>query len=404
MHVARRRAAALVVAALTVVPAAWFGIRALGGLGGERAPAYPLIGPANVSRLSVAWQTRTEGISGPSLTADGGAAYVGTTSGDLVAFDPVDGSTKWTARVDGFITSKPAVAGGRVYAHTSSGTLYAFPNSCRTPCTPLWTAQTGSLTSTPPTIGGGSLYVVSDQGRLLAFPVDCGTGGAVCQPAWTAETGQHLPVEVAVASGVVWDSSSTRLLPFDANCGTSGFTCSPLTKGFQPKGSALSGPPAVAGGVVYVGGSDGSLYAIASACSQDPAECHPLWVGRTGGAIVSAPVSAGGVVYVGSNDGNVYAYPARCRTDGSTCEPTWFGRTGDPIGQSPAVAGSLVFLSSSETVYAFATSRLSTGQRDYLARVALGSRTLGAVVWNDRVVLVPTRSAVLFGLAVPPNT
>ncbi len=398
---AQRRAAALVVAALVVVPGAWLGFRALGGLGGERAPSYSAIGPGNVSGLSVVWQRQTGGISGPSVTSDSATVYVGTTAGTLVALDPIDGSEAWAAELDGLLTTKPAAAGGRVYAHTSRGTLYAFPSSCRTPCEPVWTAQTGSTASTPPTVAGGSVYIVSTQGRLYAFPVGCGTGGAVCQPSWVAAAEQHLPIQVAVSGDVVWDSSSTRLLPFATDCGTGGGDCSPLTDGFQPV-LPLSSPPTVAGDVVYVGGSDGSVYAISAACSRDAGACRPLWVGGAGGAIVSAPVVAGDAVYVGSNDGRLYAFPALCRTDGTTCQPTWVGRTGAPIGQSPAITGGVVVVSSGDDVYAFSAS--SAGHQKPVARVPLGSRTLEPAVWTHRVVLVPTRSGTLFALAGGPST
>ncbi|MDP9341416.1 MAG: PQQ-binding-like beta-propeller repeat protein [Actinomycetota bacterium] len=395
---ARRRAAALVVAVLVAVPGAWLGFRALSGLGGERAPSYPAIGPGNVSGISVVWQRQTGGLSGSSVTSDGTAVYVGTTSGTLVALDPVDGSEVWTTQLDGLVNTEPAAAGGRVYVHTSTGTLYAFPRSCRTTCEPLWTGQTGSTASTPPTVAAGSVYVVSNQGRLLAFPVDCGSGGAVCKASWVAGTDQHLPVQVAVSGDVVWDSSSTRLLPFAADCGTGGADCSPLTDGFHPA-TALSSPPAVSSNVVYVGGGDGSLYAVSTACSQDAGACRPLWVGRTGGAIVSAPVVAGDAVYVGSDDGRVYDFPALCRTDGGACQPTWFGRTGGPIGQSPAVTGGIVFVCSGDGIYAFSASAISRGKADPLVHMTLGSRTLEPVVWTHRIVLVPTRSGTLFALA-----
>jgi outer membrane protein assembly factor BamB len=60
----------------------------------------------------------------------------------------------------------------------------------------------------------------------------------------------------------------------------------------------------VADGIVYVGGVDGSIYAVDAGTGQ------PKWQYQTGGAVPSSPVVADGVVYVGSMDGMVYAIRA----------------------------------------------------------------------------------------------
>src|SRR5579862_528260 len=58
--------------------------------------------------------------------------------------------------------------------------------------------------------------------------------------------------------------------------------------------------PAVVSGVVYIGSTDGNLYAFdANGCGNS--ECSALWTGFTGDAIYSSPAVADGVVYVGSN-------------------------------------------------------------------------------------------------------
>ena len=395
----RRRAAAFVVAAIIVVPGAWLIINALGGLRDGKQPAYQPLASSNVANIAHIWQADIGGVSTASAATDRTMVYVGTASGTLLAIDPIDGSQAWSTQLDGIVTSKPVVAAGRVYVHTNQGMLYAFPSSCQTPCPPIWTARTGSTASSTPTAGGGYVFVVSDKGGLFAFSADCGSGGSACLPAWVAHTGQHLPVEVAVSGGVVWDSSSEALLAFGESCGTASAECRSLTDGFRPA-APLSGPPVVAGDVVYVGGGDGSLYAIPTACASDRASCRPLWIGKTHGPISSTPLVEGRVVYVGSNDGNVYAYPALCRADGSTCKPSWIGRTVGPISDTPAFAGGVVFVPSGDEVYMFAGSGPSTGRRAPIARRAFGSRTLQTIVSNERVLIVEARSGILFALAV----
>jgi outer membrane protein assembly factor BamB len=59
--------------------------------------------------------------------------------------------------------------------------------------------------------------------------------------------------------------------------------------------------------VVYVGSTDGKLYALdAAGCGQR--SCPPLWTGATGGPITTAPALADDAVYVGSGDGKVYQF------------------------------------------------------------------------------------------------
>jgi len=64
----------------------------------------------------------------------------------------------------------------------------------------------------------------------------------------------------------------------------------------------------------------------------------------------------------------------------------------------------VVFVSSGDGVYAFPASPSVAGERAPLVHLMLGSRTLQPVVWADRVVLAPTRSGILFALAVQPGT
>ncbi len=60
--------------------------------------------------------------------------------------------------------------------------------------------------------------------------------------------------------------------------------------------------PAVANGVVYIGSTSGSFYAL------DAATGAKQWSSVTGGRVYSSPAVANGMIYIGSEDGNVYAY------------------------------------------------------------------------------------------------
>jgi outer membrane protein assembly factor BamB len=72
---------------------------------------------------------------------------------------------------------------------------------------------------------------------------------------------------------------------------------------FHTKGMVLSSP-AVSDGVVYVGSTDGRLYAL------DCATGAKRWEFRTGARVTSSPAVANGTVFFGSYDSNFYALDA----------------------------------------------------------------------------------------------
>lgn len=76
---------------------------------------------------------------------------------------------------------------------------------------------------------------------------------------------------------------------------------------FKTKG-AIFGSPAVANGTVFIGSSDGSMYAVEQATGQQK------WKSATGGSIASSPAVADGMVFFLSYDGGMYAVDAATGT------------------------------------------------------------------------------------------
>jgi len=281
-------------------------------------------------------------------------------------------SEAWTGvTTAGAIDSSPAVAAGVVYVGSADGKLYAFDaagvSGCSgSPkvCAALWTATTAGRVRSSPAVAGGVVYVGSDDGRLYAFDAagvsGCSGSPKVCAPLWSALTGGQIDSSPAVAGGVVYVSSTDgKLYAFDA-AGVSG--CSGIPKGCGPLWKAdIAGvfggsSPAVGGGVVYVGSTDGKLYAFdaagVSGCSGSPKACGPLWTASTGTSVHSSPALTDGVVYVGSVSvgsiaGGMYAFDAAgvsgCSGMPKTCAPLWTGPPGN-IWSSPAVTNKFVYI------------------------------------------------------------
>jgi len=119
--------------------------------------------------------------------------------------------------------------------------------------------------------------------------------------------------------------------------------------------------PTVANGIVYVGSqtsftsNDGLLNAFAAAGCGGPI-CAPLWQGIAGKESIlnSSPAVADGIVYVGAFDGRLYAFAAN-GCGAPLCQPLWTGTTGGTIESSPTVDSGVVYIGSDDgNLYAFA--------------------------------------------------
>jgi serine/threonine-protein kinase len=140
---------------------------------------------------------------------------------------------------------------------------------------------------------------------------------------------------------------------------------------WRATGSPITAPPAVAGGMVYVGRDDNKLYAL------DAATGAQRWMYATGGKL-SCPAVEGGVVYVGSTDGNVYAL------DAATGVWKWASPTGG--SSRPVVAGGVVYIGGTQgDVYALdaptGTTRWTTSNYRLYNKVASDPVVVGNVAY-----------------------
>jgi outer membrane protein assembly factor BamB len=343
--------------------------------------------PKSCAPLWTATRGGSVGVDLSSPAVVNGVVYIGSADDKLYAFDAsgatnCSGSPKtcaplWTATTGGLVFSSPAVVNGIVYVGSDDDKLYAFDASGTTNCSgspkvcrPLWTATTGGVVRASPAVAGGIVYVGSGDGKVSAFDAagatNCSGSPKTCVPLWTAATaGEVFFSSPAVASGVVYVGagglgSSNTLYAFDAagkkQCSDSPKVCHPL---WTATTAHAASPPAVAGGVVYVGTFGGPLYAFDAAgrtgCSGAPKMCAPLWTAPTGAfSEGSSAAVANGVVYIGSGEsccvGQLLAFDAagtaNCSGTPKTCTPVW--RSGSqsfgPITSSPVPANRFVYV------------------------------------------------------------
>jgi outer membrane protein assembly factor BamB len=233
------------------------------------------------------WTAATGGpvISSPAVA--NGVVYVGSNDNKLYAFDArgttgCTGSPKvcaplWTATTGDDVRSSPAVANGVVYVGSNDNKLYAFDAAGSTGCSgnpkscaPLWTATTGGDVFSSPAATETTVYVGSDDGKFYAFSAtgatNCSGSPKVCTPLWTASTGGPVQSSPAVANGVVYvGSDDQHFYAFDAagilGCGAgTPPACAPR---FSANAQfAVHSSPAVANGMVYIGGFGTMAFAL----------------------------------------------------------------------------------------------------------------------------------------------
>lgn len=190
------------------------------------------------------WRYATGPISLSSSSApavDDGVVYISSDDLTLYAIDAATGKERWHLSVAGTKPRTPVVAGGTVYATGDGVGVVAMDAGSGTE---RWHfAATGSAS---PTVSGGTAYVPSDN---EVYALDAATGAV----RW--HTGVANPTSLAIAGETVYGSGTRGLFALDAATGALRWQLPTVTSKY---------PPAIAGGVVFIGGSNGVLAAVGS--------------------------------------------------------------------------------------------------------------------------------------------
>ena len=117
----------------------------------------------------------------------------------------------------------------------------------------------------------------------------------------------------------------------------------------------------MANGIVYIGCSDGKVYAFQAKTGKI------VWTYTTNGVVDSSPTVVAGIVYVGSQDDSLYA------SNAATGALQWSYATGDLIESSPEVVNGVAYVSSDDgKIYAIRT----------IASPVNGN-SAGSLLWSD---------------------
>jgi len=293
----------------------------------------------------VVWVGRLSGsiVSTPAIAGD--QVVVHTTSGVLAAFDTACGSQgatcfpTWTGNTGDGAGSPPSVADGVIYVNAGDDRLLAFEGCSSGLCDPAWIGripsygQPGSLVA--PAVADGSVWTVLGTDTVV-FPMRC---DRVCEPTQRQFAGRMSIGPVLGDRLIVLGSSTGYVYGFRADCPGQ---CRAV---WRARADAPT-TPAVDDGVVFVSGAPGGgLAAVPELCRSAGAACDPLWVGDIHGSPTSTVVTTNGVVYVGSSDGNLYAFPKACD---ETCSPSAVVRIGSSAGGPAVWEGRALFVTAAD--------------------------------------------------------
>lgn len=170
--------------------------------------------------------------------------------------------------------------------------------------------------------------VVRGPGRYDLKATDLDQGGGVALAGWAmqrfdAARSSYNPAEIVLTTNNVNYKNGGLVQKWACQ----------LPAGVTPGLSS----PAVVGGVVYIGASDGKLYAINETTGA------LLWTYTTGGPIKSSPAVGSGLVMFGSDDGTFYSVNTATHT------LAWSVVCGQPVQGSPAISGADVYWGSGAT-------------------------------------------------------
>jgi len=330
------------------------------------------------------WATKTGGsiYSTPALASDG-TLFVGSyDDGKGYAIGP-DGKIIWQFATQKHIFASPVVdqKSGSVYLGGTDNYVYAI--------TPQggekWKkALPDIILSTAALDPNGTLYVGCNDGYLYALNSDSG------QEKWATELEGSVSSPAVGTDGTVYvGSGEIDWINIDHSDGS--FYALSTTNGqikWKKEICVLSRPTVSAKGIIYVGSTRGSIFALDTRVAG---EATVKWEYRTGGPILSSPsLDPNGTVYVGGDDARMYAL----NPNGTL---RWSTPAKDKIRSSAAIGhdGTVYVGCNDNYLYAFDSS---SGELKWRFFTSGGSITANPVIGKDGTIYVGSQNGLVYAI------
>jgi outer membrane protein assembly factor BamB len=245
-------------------------------------------------QLRWSYDTRTQLRSSPAIDATG--VYVGGTNGVLYAIARDTGRLMWRHSIPGSkaIESSPVIYRGVLYVGSNDYNVYAIDLGRREV---KWQFKTTGEVKASPMVRAnvcygtsvdGNMYAIDSEGRQI-WLANLGPGPAFMAPSFERD-------KILAPAG-------NRVVALDVRSGVRRWT-------FDKPGDLISGAPAVANRMVYVGSKDGSLYGV-NANSGYAVWRYPSGTDEVTQPILSGPAVCGDTVFARTSNGILVGVDAR---------------------------------------------------------------------------------------------
>lgn len=185
---------------------------------------------------------RTSMSSSPAV-ADG-SVYFGTTTEEVYSIDAETGEEEWNFSPFGEVWSDPAIVDDTVYVGSDDGNVYALDADSGDE---LWSFDLESRVRASPAVAGDTVYVA---GGNTLFAIDRNDGSEI----WRTQRGSRT-VSPIVVDEKVYFAERDSVVAVDAETGD-------LLDRFETGDRIRWSSPAASSSTIFIGSTDGSLYAL----------------------------------------------------------------------------------------------------------------------------------------------
>lgn len=257
-----------------------------------------------------------------------GTLYVNTFEGLTVAVDADTGKWLWTWE-GGVKASTPAISGDTLVVSSHDGSVTALE---RATGKVRWQLQTNAKVESSPVAVDGVAYFGATDGRVFAVDVESG------KVRWAYQTGGRINSSPSVLGDRVFVSTyAGSILSLDRRTGQEAWTRYIERDAFRYESFYAS--PSTDGERVYSMARTGKVVAL------DARTGETVWTQHVNALGYTTPAIAHGMVFVGGYDGAEKAY------DAETGELVWRTDVGGRIIAPALVVGDLVFFSTRTATY-----------------------------------------------------
>jgi outer membrane protein assembly factor BamB len=295
---------------------------------------------------TVAWEFKTGGAVRSSAIVVNESICFGSSDGYLYAVNKKDGSLKWKFNCGSSVTSSPASSNDVIYILSEQQSLFALQSSTGKL---IWKKNIGEdkpydwafdYYFSSPVINGDTLLIGSADGKLLSLNKKDGN------EFWQFTAKDFLRATTALLNGWVYiGDTNGDMYAIDSRTGkqkwvfnTFGSGLNNDTIGFDRK--AIISSAVVEGDAVVFGSRDGFLYCVNRFDGQLKwkFDHHVSWV-------ISSPSIINGHVITGTSDGHFVQ-----SVDINTGKEAWRTYGTAPLWSSPLVVGDHVYIGGNEGV------------------------------------------------------